>query len=236
MSKLDFDKRVLEARYYFIGPVLDASISIEEENGEVRSHYEAPHRFLDLGENGIRPQNHEMAIMEPWPNDYLWMGNLKFAQSALRNFLQKRIESPNKFVRVGEIGFLFGLMDGRMRVWFDRSKYFGVNLQNPSHLATVAKMSLSFAFDGIPRDAVKRFENKDCGKYFLHLSKKERYFCSPRCTSQAMARRRREKAPDRYRAKQRKIMRERYREQKAQELGIPVDKVKIRGVARKKEG
>jgi hypothetical protein len=70
-------------------------------------------------------------------------------------------------------------------------------------------------------------KDEDCGKYFLHLSKKARYYCTPKCTSRDLSKKRREADPEAYRKKQREIMRKKYREKKAKELGMSPDKLKI---------
>jgi DNA-directed RNA polymerase subunit RPC12/RpoP len=87
-------------------------------------------------------------------------------------------------------------------------------------------------FDGLPTGAIKSC--RECKKYFLHLSKKPKFFCSPQCGSRYLSRERREKDPEGYRAKQREIMRKKYREKKAEERGVSVDKVKIQERVKKK--
>lgn len=59
----------------------------------------------------------------------------------------------------------------------------------------------------------------ECHKVFAHLSKKEKVYCSPGCTSRALARKKRAEDPETYRAKQREIMRRKYEEKKKQQLG-----------------
>jgi hypothetical protein len=87
----------------------------------------------------------------------------------------------------------------------------------------LAKRTFYISANALPQNAIAPC--KECGKYFLHLSKKVKYFCSPRCASRNLSRERREKDPEGYRAKQREIMRRKYREQKAKELGRPAEKI-----------
>jgi hypothetical protein len=51
---------------------------------------------------------------------------------------------------------------------------------------------------------------KECGGKFLWVSKKPKYYCTSKCTSKAISRKRREKDPEGYRKQQREIMRKKY--------------------------
>ncbi|MBM4334049.1 MAG: hypothetical protein FJ117_23010 [Deltaproteobacteria bacterium] len=85
---------------------------------------------------------------------------------------------------------------------------------------------LQLALDNTPDEGSVK-ECRECGNFFLHLSKKPKYYCNFRCTSKAASRKRREQNSEKYREDQREIMRRKYREIKAKERGVPVNKVRI---------
>ncbi len=53
-------------------------------------------------------------------------------------------------------------------------------------------------------------ECESCGKFFLDASRRRMSFCSRKCRNAELVRRYRERHPDKYRAYQRRLMRERY--------------------------
>jgi len=59
-------------------------------------------------------------------------------------------------------------------------------------LRRLARISFTDALSGMPANAIRKCEHEKCGNYFLHLSEKPKYYCSPKCTSRALARERRE--------------------------------------------
>jgi len=93
------------------------------------------------------------------------------------------------------------------------------------------EINLIFLLQGLPIKTLRAC--KECGKLFLHFSKKDKFYCNPRCTSIALSRERREKDPDAYRKQQALIMRKQYRKKVAAEQGKPVEKVKIQKKRRK---
>ncbi|MFC1890497.1 hypothetical protein ACFL4G_12160, partial [Thermodesulfobacteriota bacterium] len=106
----------------------------------------------------------------------------------------------------------------------------------------MGEISVFFALDRIPMEAIKTCQ--ECGRYFLHLTKKPKYYCNPKCTSRAMGRKRKEDKEKygKYLEQQKRIMKKKYREKKAKEQGKSVDKVKIqkrsapKKKSKKKEG
>lgn len=62
--------------------------------------------------------------------------------------------------------------------------------------------------DGLPTSAIQQCPG--CGKIFLNPSLREKKFCSPKCMWKVNAAKAREKAPEKYRARQRDIMRKKY--------------------------
>jgi len=76
-------------------------------------------------------------------------------------------------------------------------------------LDKLAEMIFYVLLNGLPNDCIKKC--KECGRYFLQLSRKVKVFCSQQCASRFLARDYRAKHPEEYRTKQREIMKKRYR-------------------------
>lgn len=203
MTPLDFDRRVVEAKHYFMEPKKDLAWLLYSGKSFSGQSFSG---WPEQGRIGIKP------ILK---DSYPWKENLKFTQSFLRDFLKESIKANNKISAFDKVDFLFGTVNGIMRAYYDPPNYLIEDTHDdPSNLAKTAKFSFANALNGIPRDAIKTC--RECGKYFLHLSKKPKYFCSPKCTVKATSRRRRERDPEGYRAKQREIMRKKYeKDQKA---------------------
>lgn len=77
--------------------------------------------------------------------------------------------------------------------------------------------------DGLPPDCIKKCG--ECGKLFVHISKKVKIYCSPKCSFKYLSRKRREelkKHPRKYKAflkTQKEKMRKIYEEKKKVEFG-----------------
>jgi predicted RNA-binding Zn-ribbon protein involved in translation (DUF1610 family) len=67
---------------------------------------------------------------------------------------------------------------------------------------------LVLAFQEVPPRHLHECES--CGKFFLDPSRRRMTFCSPKCRNAELVRRYRERHPEKYRAYQRRLMRERY--------------------------
>jgi len=188
MSEVDLSRKMLEAQHYLI----------QSEQVVLRRDF-----IQDIRKR---------------PKHYLGRDRLKHIQSSLRGFLEKRITSPTSLFPVSKVDFLFGTLDGTLKVKYSLDDYLLDTKKDPSKLAHIAELSLSLAVDGIPLEAIRICP--ECGRHFFHLSKKPRYYCSPTCTSRAISRRRRQANPEGYRARQREIMRKKYREG-AKKIGKP---------------
>jgi hypothetical protein len=84
--------------------------------------------------------------------------------------------------------------------------------------------------DGLSFNTVCRCEYDECGRFFYNPTNKRKRFCSTKCNWRFNARKRREENPERYREKQREIMRERYATRKKNELGpnVKITRRKLR--------
>lgn len=207
MSQRDFAKLVIDAQYYFRPKWPLAAFGIDSE------------RWFP----GDRISYYSDNLPDNWP----WRDNLKKIQVYLRNFLNSNFidletRTAMSIAEIVEVALMFGITDDKGSVilkYSSRGK-----LTNLEEVKKMTEVCFAFALCGIPREAIKSCQ--ECGKYFLHLSEKPKYYCNPKCTTRAVSRRRREKDPEGYRAYQRQIMRNKYREKKARELGKPVDKIR----------
>ena len=149
--------------------------------------------------------------------------NLKVVHKKLKTFLEKWLGSSGAKYAFENVKWVFFTDNkGVMRI---QPRFKIVRDLTIQRLTMFVKANLCLVMHSIPREAIKTC--RECGKYFLHLSKKPKYYCNPTCSSRGSARRKRETDPEGYRRQQRQIMRRKYREQKARKLGIPVAEVKI---------
>lgn len=185
-----------------------------------------PPREKIIPPKGIPQKSIEESLKE-W--DHPLKKCLKDVQPALKEALQSWLEMRDGSGKkvVDDLSLLLGIFDGNFKI--------GTMAHGGDDLAGTinkAKVSFALALDGIPREAIRAC--RECGKYFLHLTKKPRFFCNSKCTSKAISRKHREKNPKAYRSKQNKIMRRRYIEERAKRLGVSPDKIKLQ-VRRRKE-
>jgi hypothetical protein len=192
MSELKFSKRALEARFYFFihrksmfqNLLQGPTLRIKEESAE------------------------RWAKIEP---NYPWKENLKIVQEELKKRLHTMlIDRPMDFMRPLFPVFLFGgMVDQKIFMGLDISETY----QNPFEMDNLKKhsvLSMIYVFNELPKDAIKSCQ--ECGRYFLHLSKKEKLFCSPKCTSRAFSKKRRQgENKESYKKYQREVMRDKRR-------------------------
>lgn len=63
---------------------------------------------------------------------------------------------------------------------------------NTDTLPRLARISFTDALSGMPANSINMCEYENCWNYFFHLSEKDKFYCSPKCTSRALAQERRE--------------------------------------------
>lgn len=243
MNELDFGKLVVEAQFYFMNPVkgLLAYYILAESLPPpmpTTTLKKIGKRTKDLEANakvqGIeRVDTHVPTLWDTagprnyplYGRNYPWRQNLKVVQAKIRNFM-KEINEGTDFKSYAKADVLFGRGSGKFKVIYDPVEPSFADATDPSKLVEEARVSLIFALDGIPDEgAIKTC--RECGRYFLHLSKKPKFFCDYKCTVKFTSRKRREKDPEGYRAAQREIMRKKYREEKAKKLGRTVGKIRF---------
>jgi hypothetical protein len=246
MNELDFRKLVVDAEFYFMNPMkgLLAYYILAESMPPpmpTTTLKKIGKKTKDLEANAAvqvmeRVDSHGPTLWDPWGprnypshaglgRNYPWRENLRVVQAKIRNFM-KEISEGTDFKSYAKADVLFGRGSGKFKVIYDPVEPSFADATDPSKLVEEARLSLIFALDGIPDEgAIKTC--RECGRYFLHLSKKPKFFCDYKCTVKFTSRKRREKDPDGYRAAQREIMRKKYRERQAEKRGVPVEKVKI---------
>lgn len=216
ISDLDFSKRVLDAQYYFLDQWRVEWVGARElasrENDKVGKVLKKR-----------APTEKRLSVIGPWryPDNYPWRETLKEIQASLKRIAKELSENQpeNQGVtwKVGEGSLVFNRGPKGMFISFNplSSALDIYQIPKLEELVELAKSTFYISANGLPQNAIAPC--KECSKYFLHLSKKVKYFCSPRCASRNLSRKRREKDPEGYRTKQREIMRRKYREQKSKD-------------------
>ena len=83
-------------------------------------------------------------------------------------------------------------------------------LLTPEIFAKQAKLEFYILMNGLPSNSIDTC--KRCGKYFLRLTEKPKYYCSQKCGAAHLSQKKREENREEYNAKQREIMRKKYQE------------------------
>lgn len=209
VTDLEFSKRVLDAQYHFV-----------DQWG------------VDwLGPSGSA--NTRVTVLSPqrYPRNYPWRETLKKIQVRLREIAKELSQDQPKnqglIWKVEGVSLLFEIGPKGMFIKFNPLS--GIldfhKIPKPDELVRLAERTFYISAHGLPPNAIEPC--RECGNYFLHLTKKVKYFCSPRCAVRNLSRQRRERDPDGYRAKQREIMARRYKEQQAKKLERPVEKIRF---------
>ena len=63
---------------------------------------------------------------------------------------------------------------------------------NTDTLPRLARISFTGALSGMPANSINMCEYEKCENYFFRWSEKDKFYCSPKCTSRALAQERRE--------------------------------------------
>ena len=227
MSDLELSKLVLEVRHFVISYAFITPLDFPKWEKPDPIDYKLHAEFESIKS----------------PEGFDWKDALINAQTELRESLESWRATDNKIIPVANVQLEITSVGDKFRVGYALPITYE-ECFDKDRLTKLAKISLCHALQDIPKDSIRRCRNKDCPKYFLHLSGKLRYYCSPKCTSRDLSRKRREKDPKAYRKKQREIMRKKYKEKKAKELGKAPDKVVIqkrtrsskKTAAKRKEG
>lgn len=164
----------------------------------------------------------------PWisPADILQQGgydlaSLKAAQTIIKEFLKKvlNLEGPRgEFLPPLRREFRFSSDGSRFEIAY--LPFISVAMKITSKGESPERDWLLNEFsrllEGISKDAIKRCE--ECKRLFLHLSGKEKKYCSSKCAYKFLSRKKREELkahPRKYRAylkKQREMMKKKYDE------------------------
>ena len=210
MSDLELSKLVMDVRHFVISYAFLTPLDFPKWEEMDPIYYKLHAEF-----EGIKS-----------PEGFDWKDALIRVQAELRKSLEDLQVAENEIIPVADVRLEITLVDGKFRVGYALPITYE-ECFDKARLTQLAKISLCHALQDIPKDAIRRCRNANCGRYFLHLSEKLRYYCSPKCTSRDLSKKRREKDPEAYRKKQREIMRKKYKKKKAEKLGKPLEKVKI---------
>jgi hypothetical protein len=218
MSNLEFSKRVIEAQHYFTDHIPSLSSAMPGKGESISPRFPSGDSLT-----------HDRSAM--WPITYDWRANLKTIQIELKEVLQEIMAHPDVTIGIARVDLVAGQdYDGNIRLRYFH--WYPQEVSEPERSRILAKVGFSVSLDRIPLEAIRVC--KQCGRYFVHVSKKVRDFCTSKCTSRAMSKRRRDADPEKYRAVQREIMRKKYRVLKARQTGVPVGKIRIQRKSRSK--
>lgn len=216
MATLDLYKKFLESQVFQVSVFRPEDPFLFKEKGFRHRVHEAISENLqesDLMKDGTR-----------------LLGTLEQIQGVYRHFLET-LRTEGGEVKIGSFDVVAKCSEGRIIIEY-RNRSMGNLLADNSEIEMRARLGLLLAIKELPSGSVRACRN--CGKYYLHTSKRERYYCSPRCTSIHLARLKREENRVAYNKAQNEARKRQYRRQKAEKLGIPVEKVKIRPKKSKK--
>ncbi len=211
ISELDFSRLIVEAKHYFLKPMSSLPLPFHED-------FSKP---TWIGKKELTGNIKIPGLSD----DYPWRETLEYIQVELKELIEARIRDPGRSITITKADVDFGNFGGIFRINYGFLDLIIGKLSDKEFLAQRSKIVFCYALDGVPADSVKRC--LECGKLFLHLSRKERFYCSPQCTSRRLSRKRREEDREGYNAKQAEIMKKKYREKKAKMLGKAESKVKI---------
>jgi len=177
MSRFELSKRVVEVRNYVIN----------------YAHF-TPFPFFPIWPeiDPIDYSLHDELNGTASPEGFDWRDALIRVQSKLQSLLDEIMNPEAGVIPVEQVQ--------RQIVSYSGTFIIGHPLPNIDYkgcfdldvLPRLAKISFTDALSGIPTKAIKKCEHGKCGNFFLHLSEKDKFYCSPKCTSRALAQERRD--------------------------------------------
>ena len=206
----------------FIGA--DLTNSSEEEKGRWESRFlwiypDAPQRWVQAPL--IPGESFDRGPRFPWVE-------LPVIQNALKTFVEDILKIQGGQKIQGESVIRLPNYERQLAVHdtFQIEYHQGIRKTSDGRNAPNLEVLINeFAnsIDGLPSDCIKKCE--ECGNLFIHISKKIKIFCSPKCSFKHLSRKRREelkKHPRKYKAflkTQKEKMRRIYEEKKRTEAG-----------------
>ena len=176
MTDLNLEKRALEVKQYIIKYAYFSPFHFFKHE-EPDPIYDELHAELEGIESPEGSQLREVLIK---------------VQAELQGLLE-RIMNPESGVivvepvqhRIASTGTTF--VTGHPPPEIDPNDSFNIDV-----LPRLAKIIFTTALHGMPANSINMCEYENCGNYFFHLSEKDKFYCSPKCTSRALAQERRE--------------------------------------------
>ena len=176
MTDLDLEKRALEVKQYII-----------------KYAYFTPFPFLKHEESDpIDDKLHTELERIESPEGLQLKETLIKVQAELRDLLEA-IMNPASIVievepvqrRIASTGTTF--VTGHPPPEIDHNDCFNIDV-----LPRLARISFTTALHGMPANSINMCEYEKCENYFFHWSEKDKFYCSPKCTSRALAQERRD--------------------------------------------
>ena len=176
MTDLDLEKCALEVKQYII-----------------KYAYFTPFPFLKHEESDPIDDNlHAELERIKSPEGLQLKETLIKVQAELRDLLEE-IMNPASIVievepvqrRIASTGTTF--VTGHPPPDIDPNDCFNIDV-----LPRLARISFTDALSGMPSNSINMCEYEKCENYFFHWSEKDKFYCSPQCTSRALAQERRE--------------------------------------------
>ena len=176
MSDLELKKRALEAKDYIIKYAHFTPFPFfkYEKKDPIDDKL---HAELERIESPEGPQLRKVLIKV---QDEL-RGLLEEIMNPARDVIE--VESVER--RIASTGTTF--VTGHAPPEIDPNDCFNIDV-----LPRLARISFTSALSGMPVNSIKKCEYEECEIYFFHWSEKDKFYCSPKCTSRALARERRE--------------------------------------------
>jgi hypothetical protein len=174
MSVHDFNRLFLDAMFYYMKPPL---------RYQSQENLNLPTKPRDSRMGGILNADE---VVE-------WKTKFKEVQANLKNFLEGILKCEDRLNHVSQVSILCGVQDGKIRTATSLAypePFTEDQRWSSSRLTKLAQIRLSEFLDEISLDDIGACP--ECGKYFLRLSKKPKFYCDSKCTSRAMSRKRRE--------------------------------------------
>lgn len=176
MTDLDIKKSALEVKQYII-----------------KYAYFTPFHFLKHEESDpIYDELHAELERIEAPEGLQLKETLIKVQAELRGLLEA-IMNPARDVievepvqrRIASTGTTF--VTGHLPPEIDPNACFNIDV-----LPRLARISFTDALSGMPANSINMCEYEKCENYFFRWSEKDKFYCSPKCTSRALAQERRE--------------------------------------------
>ena len=176
MTDLDLKKSALDVKQYII-----------------KNAYFKPFSFLKYEESDpIGDELHAELERIESPEASQLRKVLIIVQAELRGLLEAIINPAREVIEVEPVERRIASTGTTFVIGHPPPKIDPNDSFNTDTLPRLARISFTDALGGMPANSINMCEHENCGNYFFHLSEKNKFYCSPKCTSRALAQERRE--------------------------------------------